>query len=149
MKDAESILSHIVSQPVYSRLREQACYRLIRQALPDSLQKGILFVFVKNRTLFFALKHPAFKMEFDYKLPTIKTLLTTIPPLREACKQHEIDRIRTFVSRYAPPPAPVSSSVPRYRERARADFLLKTEDPDIRRHFDTLRRLIARNRHDP
>ncbi|NPA30328.1 MAG: hypothetical protein GXO33_09105 [Epsilonproteobacteria bacterium] len=146
MKNAESILDHLLAQPIYSRLRQNRCYRLIKKALPAPLQKGVMFIFVKEKTLFFALRHPAVKMEFDYKLPTIKSLLTSLPPVEEACAELKFERIRTFVSRYAPKPRPARDTIPRYKEHARPDFSLTVKDEALRREFEAIKALIARNR---
>ena len=146
MKKVNAVLDHLLDQPIYAKLRKQECFRLIEQALPAPLRRGILFIYVKNRILFFALKHPAFKMEFDYKLSMIKSLLSTLPPLKEACGHHEIRDVKAFVSRFAPAPKPPPDTIPRYRERAHPDVPMRSCDPDIAEKLDALRQEIARNR---
>jgi hypothetical protein len=145
MKKVHAVLDHLLAQPVYAKLRQQECFRLLKKALPAPLQRGILFIYVKNRTLFFALKHPAFKMEFDYKLSMIKSLLSTLPPLKEACGGYEIREVKAFVSRFAPAPEPAADTVPRYRERAHPGFAVRSRDPDIARAFDALKESVAHN----
>ncbi|WP_456404308.1 hypothetical protein [Hydrogenimonas sp.] len=142
MKNVETVLDHLLSQPIYATLRQQRCFRLIKKALPQSLQRGILFLYVKNGTLFFALKHPAFKMEFDYKLSLIKNLLTTLPPLKEACGSHEIRDVRAFVSRFAPTPKESGDTVPRYRERADGSFRIASRKEEIKKEFEALKETI-------
>jgi len=146
MKKVNAVLDHLLDHPLYAKLREQECFRLIRRALPAPLQRGVLFMYVKNRTLFFAVKHPAFKMEFDYKLPFIKNLLTTLPPLREACGGHEIRQVKAFVSRFSAAPEPPKTTEPRYRERAHPDFAVRADDEAIRDAFEAIRRTVAANR---
>ena len=131
---------------MYAKLRRQECFRLIREALPETLRRGILFIYVKNRTLFFAVKHPAFKMEFDYKLSSIKNLLTTLPPLQEACAAHDIRDVKAFVSKFSPTPKPVSPTVPRYKERARGAFPVKSEKETIQEAFEAIKETIGENR---
>ncbi len=147
MKKIETVLDHLVSQPIYATLRQQRCFRLIKKALPRTLQRGILFLFVKEGTLFFALKHPAFKMEFDYKLSTIKNLLTTLPLLEDACGAHEIKDVRAFVSRFAPAPKKGGETVPRYRERAEGSFRILGQNEKIREEFEALKETIRCSRH--
>ncbi|WP_353661154.1 hypothetical protein [Hydrogenimonas sp. SS33] len=146
MKKVDSVLTHLLAHPVYAKLQEQACFRLIRKALPETLRRGVLFMYVKNRILFFAVKHPAFKMEFDYKLATIKNLLTTLPPLQEACGAHGIRDIRVFVSRFAPKPAPSPETHPRYKERATGAFDLRLKDEALQESFESIKKSIAENR---
>lgn len=146
MKKIDAVLTHLISQPIYAKLRQQECFRLIKKALPPSLQRGILFIFVKNRTLFFALKHPAFKMEFDYKLSSIKNLLSTLPPLKEACKAHEIKDIKAFVSKFAPEVKTMHrSSIPRYKERAQGTFDILAKDDTMHNRFKEIQETIQQN----
>lgn len=146
MKKVETVLEHLISQPIYFRLRQQNCFKLIKSALPANLQRGVLFIFVKEKTLFFALKHPAFKMEFDYKLSLIKNLLTTLPPLKEACREHEIDRVKAFVSKFAPAREPNEDCVPRYRERSNGEFAVKCENERLKEEFEALKETIRCSR---
>ncbi|WP_457596840.1 hypothetical protein [Hydrogenimonas sp.] len=146
MKQVNAVLQHLIDQPLYAKLRSGECFRLIKEALPAPLRRGVLFMYVKNRTLFFALKHPAFKMEFDYKLSLIKNLLTTLPPLRSACAEFEIREVKAFVSRFAPAPEPPRPTEPRYRERAHPDFPVRARNEKILEAFEAIKETIAANR---
>ncbi len=137
----------MLSQPAYAVLRQQKCFQLIKKALPLNLRHGILFIYVKNGTLFFALKHPAFKMEFDYKLSLIKNLLSTLPPLQEACSTHEIHQIKAFVSRFAPEPKKSTDTVPHYKERSDGDFGIECKNERIKKEFEALKETIQCSRH--
>ncbi|WP_456322301.1 DciA family protein [Hydrogenimonas sp.] len=146
MKKIETVLDHMLSHPTYAKLRQQSCFGLVKKALPATLQRGILFMYVKNRTLFFALKHPAFKMEFDYKLSLIKKLLSSLPPLQEACKVHEIEHVKAFVSKFSAAPEPKDSTEPRYRERAHSNFAIHAENEHLKSAFYAIRENVAKNR---
>jgi hypothetical protein len=146
MKKIDTVLTHLVAQPIYARLRERECFQRIRQALPEPMRRGILFMYVKNRTLFFAVKHPAFKMEFDYKLSFIKNLLTTLPPLRTACADHRIEHVKAFVSKFSPKPKPTADTEPRYRERATGSFDVATKNEPLKESFERIKETIAHNR---
>ena len=142
MKNINIVLDHLITNPLYSKLKHQKCFDLIKKSLPEPLQKGILFMYVKNDTLFFALKHPAFKMEFDYKLSLIKTLLSSLPPLQEACKTYKIKRIKTFVSKFTTQSETKTDTVPRYKECATGLFEIKAEDKAIKEKFEIIKRQI-------
>lgn len=47
----------------------------IKLMLPPRFREAVLFMYVKNKTLFFALNHPGLVMEFNYNLGLIKDLL--------------------------------------------------------------------------
>jgi len=142
MKNINVVLNHLVANPLYSRLKHQKCFDLIQKSLPRPLQKGILFMYVKNDTLFFALKHPAFKMEFDYKLSLIKTLLSSLPPLQVACKTYNIKRIKTFVSKFTTQTETQKNTVPRYKECAKGVFEIRAQNDDIKEKFEAIKRQI-------
>ena len=146
MKKIDTVLTHLVAQPIYARLRERECFRRIKQALPEPMRRGILFMYVKNQTLFFAMKHPAFKMEFDYKLSSIKNLLTSLPPLKEACGDFRIEHVKAFVSKFSPEPKPVKDTEPRYRERATGTFSVTAKKEPIKEAFESIKETIERNR---
>jgi hypothetical protein len=85
-------------------------------------------------------------MEFDYKLSLIKNLLSNLPPLREACREHEIETVKTFVSRFSPAPKPAAASEPRYRERASGSFSVDSENSAVKAAFEEIRERIGQNR---
>ncbi len=147
MKKVDTVLTHLLSQPVYAVLKQQKCFRLIKKALPATLQRGVLFIYVKNKTLFFALKHPAYKMEFDYKLSIIKNLLTTLPPIQEACSEYEIQHVKTFVSKFAAKPKEAKDTVPYFKERASGDFEIKCKNKALGKEFEALKKTIRCSRH--
>jgi len=143
MKNINVVLNHLITNPLYSKLKHQKCFALIKKSLPEPLQKGILFMYVKNDTLFFALKHPAFKMEFDYKLSLIKTLLSSLPPLQESCKTYNIKKIKTFVSKFTTQSENRTDTVPRYKESATGLFEIKAQDDNIKEKFEIIKRYIT------
>ncbi|SFP06341.1 hypothetical protein [Hydrogenimonas thermophila] len=144
MKNINVVLNHLVTNPLYSRLKHQKCFDLIKKSLPEPLQKGILFMYVKNDTLFFALKHPAFKMEFDYKLSLIKTLLSSLPPLQESCKNYNIKKIKTFVSKFTTQSEVKTDTIPKYKECATGLFEIKAQNDDIKEKFEIIKRQITK-----
>lgn len=148
MQEVRSILSHLTTHPIYGRLKVHRCFKSLKQALPKHWQCAIHFMYVKNGTLFFALKHPGFKMEFDYNLQTIKSLLSSLPPIKEACDPLQIRQVRTFVTHHAMPKSEArNSTVPRYKERSSGRFALVCENPNIRESLGMIRTAIL-DRHD-
>jgi hypothetical protein len=95
MKDMNSIISHLSSKPQYLRLNDFECLNQIKNSLTPSITKGVKFIYKKNNTAFFALKHPVFKTEFDYNLKTIKYILKMLQAKKQICK--EIQNIKSFV----------------------------------------------------
>lgn len=85
-------------------------------------------------------------MEFDYKLSLIKNLLSTLPPLKEACGTHEIRRVKAFVSKFAPEPKESSDSVPFYKERSAGEFKIECKNGKIRERFESLKETIKCSR---
>jgi len=144
MKNIDIILEHLLSDPLYSKLNQQECFTLIKKSLPKPLQKGILFMYVKDETLFIALRHPAHKMEFDYKLSLVKNLLSSLPPLQDSCKDYNIKKIKTFVSKFTKKPEPKIDTVPRYKELSTSSFEIRAKDDDIKDKFEDIKREIKK-----
>jgi len=142
MKDINTILEHLIENPLYSKLKCQQCFALIKKSLPKPLQKGVQFMYIKNNTLFIALKHPLFKSELDYKLSSIKSLLSSLPPVKKSCEDYNIKTIKTFVSDFVAQPKTKLDTIPRYKELATGVFEIKSKDDDIKEGFETIKRHI-------
>ncbi len=139
MKSAKSILDHLYHQPTHSKLVALQCFDKIKKALPLHIQKGIAFIYRKDRTLFFVLSHPGLKMELDYKHNLIKSLLTKIKEFDENCSDIEIDTIKSFVTNKAPASPPPPKPRYRYKERSQGNFQIATQNPKLKALFEAIK----------
>ncbi len=138
MKSAKSILDHLYHQPTHSKLLALSCFDKIKKALPLHIQKGIAFIYRKDRTLFFVLQHPGLKMELDYKHNLIKSLLTKIKEFDKNCTDIEIDSIKSFVTNKKPLTPPKKKSHYRYPERSQGSFQIETQNPKLKALFEAI-----------
>ncbi len=146
MKSSQKIVSHLIKKPYLQKIGEKKCYERLISLLPPQLQRAVLFTYVKNRTLFFVLNHPGLKMEFNYKVNLIKSLLKKIKDIDENCKNIDITDVKAFVSNKIvtkPPPPPPSRY--RYRERASGRFYNFASDERLNRLFQQIKEEIRRH----
>ena len=148
MKDAKSIISHLVQQPSMKKYGQMRCYERLLSLLPKSFTTLIRFVYTKNDTLFFVFAHPSGKMEFNYKRSLIKSLLSQILIHFPECECLHVKEIQCFVSNQveleplSPAPLPVS-----YQERALGEFINTCSDPKLHALFESIKETVKNKTH--
>jgi len=146
MKDAKSIISHLVQQPSMKKYGQMRCYEQLLSLLPKSFTTLIRFVYTKNDTLFFVFSHPSGKMEFNYKRSLIKSLLSQILLHFPECECLHVKEIQCFVTNQ---PEPILSRVPSptipYTERALGEFLNTCHDPKLHSLFESIKETLKSN----
>ena len=149
MKTASSILSHLSSQPHFKKLKTQECYQKYIKFLPPKWQKAIAFIYVKEETLFIAVKHPGFKQELNHKeqkdnfLYILKDFNQYVKP----CKEMKASKMFTFHSKYHPIETVQipKETVPYYEEQAYGDFELPQQE-ELKEAFLKIQKTIQCNR---
>ncbi|MCF6205977.1 MAG: hypothetical protein L3J47_03665 [Sulfurovum sp.] len=127
-------------------LKQQECYRKFIRLLGRHLQNAIAFVYVKNQTLFVAVKHPGFKMELHYNRDLLKSVLTQLVTHEHTCAMLRADKVVIFHSRYHPVNEPKEETVPHYEELAKSEFDICTEDEALKAQFEKIKESIQCNR---
>lgn len=144
MKNANTILSHISSQPQFRSLKKQECYSKYIKLLSPKWQKAIAFIYVKEQTLFVATTHPGFKMELNYNRDLLKSILTNLTTIDENCSTLSANKVVIFHSKFhnVPQVKVDSSTVPHYKEQSMAQFNLPT-DIELKEKFQKIKDLIS------
>ena len=75
MKKVNDILTHLRYSPEFKKINTNEKLEKLIHVLPLKLKKGVKFAYIKRQILFFVLKHPVYKMEFEYNKEIIKSLL--------------------------------------------------------------------------
>ncbi|AWI34116.1 hypothetical protein CDV25_04550 [Helicobacter apodemus] len=145
MKKVSQILSHLFNTPSYQKLHQTQQIKGFLWALPKSLRDGVCFCYIKNQALFFALKHPCYKQEFDYKLTIIKQLLKQYQQSKEELLG--VMDIKAFVSNnaYQKFQTQQAENLEVYGEIAKGDFENLAKDKEIREIFESIRKAILCN----
>jgi len=143
MKNVTTILSHLTSQPQFRLLKQQTCYKKYITLLSPKWQKAIAFVYIKEETLFIAIKHPGFKMELNYNRDLLKSLLTQLSTYDSECATMRAKKVVIFHSKYHPMPSDKEplATVPYYDESANGTFILP-EDKKLNQLFQRIQNLI-------
>ncbi len=142
MKKSSSIITHIKNRSFCSKIKNIECFNKIKSLLPGRLSNAILFMYIKNKTLFIALNHPGLKMEFNYNVNLIKRLLKELKKIDLSCKSIEVDDIRTFTSNKLDEIQETSSAEIAYKERSKGEFLIHTDDKNLIKIFENIKKII-------
>jgi len=150
MKDAKSIISHLVQQPSMKKYEHMRCFERLLGLLPKSFTSLVRFVYTKNETLFFVLSHPAGKMEFHYKRSLIKSLLSQIIIHFPECDCLLVKEIQSFVTNQSEKEIPLAlSSAISYEERATGTFTNHCQDPKLSALFEAIKETILTHHAHP
>ena len=125
MKNAHTILSHIINLPEFKLLKKHYCYQKFLSLLAPRFQKAIAFVYLREDTLFVALSHPGFKMELNYNKDMFKSLFRILAKNDIKCKDFDIEEVIIFNSNRVSiikEDNKIESSVPYYKERSSGEF---------------------------
>ena len=86
-------------------------------------------------------------MELNYNRDLLKSVLTMLGEHDQTCRQMRADNIVIFNSKYhTPEQEKPALTDPRYHELARANFLIQTDDREIREKFESIKKRILDNR---
>ena len=147
MKKVSLILSHLSSLPQFRFLKRQVCYKKYISLLGAKYQKAIAFIYIKDDTLFVAVKHPGFKMELNYNRDLLKSILTQFVSNNKECEILSASKVIIFHSKYHPMEKEVAtiSTIPYYNELASTEFEIQSEDEDIIQKFTDIKEAISCN----
>ena len=141
MKNSSQILSKLQHQPQFSKLAQFACLERIQSLFPPHLTRLVDYGYFKNNIIYFVLKHPGAKQEFDIIIESIKTPLKQITP--PECLNLDFYDIRAYVLHK---PSRVQSlirhSVPHYKERSEAKFTNTVTSEKLHALFEQIRTSI-------
>ena len=146
MKDSKHIISLLKAQPEFAKLLIKDEINLFKAAyLTPYLQEQILFIFVKNQTLFFSAKHPAFCQEFNYTREQIIQTLRQYP--QKFPTLSKLSEAKAYIPRHilAPKPIPTTEIKRYFSEHSKGIFINHSTNPEIHALFEKLRLAILRN----
>ena len=147
MKNAHTILSHIINLPEFKLLKKHYCYQKFISFLAPRFQKAIAFVYLREDTLFVALSHPGFKMELNYNKDLLRTILSMLAKSDEKCQQMKASKVILFNSKHISiiKEKKIISTVPYYQEMAYGDFTVESEDKELQEAFSKIKNSIRDN----
>ncbi len=151
MKKSIEIISHLKNRSFHSRLNQIECFNKLTSLLPTRLSQAISFMYIKNKTLFFALNHPGYKMEFNYNVNLIKELLKKLKKLDLKCKDIEVEQIKVFNSnktKFKRKNMKQNESKIEYLEKSTGNFDIKTQNETYIDLFKKIQKSIKKNLED-
>lgn len=145
MKDSKTIISHLKKHPFLQNLEQQECYEILIALLPKNFAHSIKFLYTRHDTLFFVLKHPSAKMEFNYKRNLIKDLLKTLVNFHPKCACIHLEQIKAFVTNKIEEEQLVNQSALFYPERSIGKFANDAKDEKLFALFEEIKKVIQDN----
>ncbi len=149
MKRVNEIFDALKGKNQFKSVQKYSCYNSLLMFLPPRFQKAIAFFYIKNNTLFGALKHPGFKNELNYSKDLVKDLLKQISEVKIECKElfKNVQKVEFFISKlHMPPPLIFEDTDPKYRELASGNFEIKAQDSDLIELFKKIQEDIRGNK---
>lgn len=108
-------------------------------------KEAIAFIYIKNNTLFVAVKHPGLKMEIDYNKDLLKSILTTFSKTTPECQLPSVDKVAVFHSKFHLEKILDDASTPYYTELAQGDFAIRLQNPTLQKIFEQIKHTIKCN----
>ena len=145
MKKASEIVSHIINQPQFRYLKKHECFKRYISLLPAKWQNAVAFMYIKDNTMFIATNHPAFKMELNYNKDLLKSILSMLKERDEKCTQlANVNNVVIFNSKHNSiiKKKNIEDTVPYYDEMAFGEFIIESEDRELREAFEKIRESI-------
>ena len=142
MKNSNNIINHLLNKPSYSKLSQLKCFDRLKELLPLHLKKAVVFIYLKNKTLFFVLNHPGIKMEFNYKLKLIKQWLNELKKIEKNCSMLDIETVKAFVTNQIGKNSEDLELVRYFKERSDGKFENRAVDSEIRELFEEIKKVI-------
>jgi len=147
MKNATQIINSIQNRPQFSKLSKHKCIKKIQSIFAPPLQKMIKFAYIKNKTLFFVLNHPAGKQEFDNNIQSIKSALKFYMP--DECKDIEFDDMKAFVTHTPIKKQKIKIFKQTYKEQSSGNFEITIKDERLNELLKSIRSIIKQNNDNP
>jgi len=146
MKKADTIISHILHLPQFKSLPNYYCYRRFVSLLSPKWQKGIAFVYIRQDTLFIALRHPGFKMELNYNKDLLKSVLSILREQDKKCEFIVANNIVVFNSKHNSilKREEIPKTITYYHELAQGEFEVESEDKELIEAFSRIKNNIIK-----
>ena len=136
MKKVNDILTHLRYSPEFKKINTNEKLEKLIHVLPLKLKKGVKFAYIKRQILFFVLKHPVYKMEFEYNKEIIKSLL-------KKASIENVEEIRFFVTNKLEKKEVKIVEEPSFKERSYGIFENKIKDQKLHKTMEDIRKIIS------
>jgi precorrin isomerase len=144
MKSAASIINSIKDNKNFDKLSNIEQFATIKESLPKTLASNIEFLYIKNSILFFVFRHPAMKMEFEYKKDSIKMILEILK--KNSRIDIDVTDIKAFVTNRVQEEEKIEIKPQLYTEQSSAEFENHIKDEKLHKIFEEIRESINAKR---
>ena len=151
MKDAKTIIRHIIDNPSYKELKNRSECGEFLKLLSLNHRRLIAFCYEKNGVLFFALFHPLGLQELksDSSIKMLKGLLKIYSSVNFDSRLARVTDVKFFVTKHLKFKKPTDPYETKrffaYAESAKGEFVNLAKDEQIYAKFENIRRAIKQN----
>ena len=151
MKDAKTIIRHIIDNPSYKELKNRSECGEFLKLLSLNHRRLIAFCYEKNGVLFFALFHPLGLQELksDSSIKMLKGLLKIYSSVNFDGRLARVTDVKFFVTKHLKFKKPTDPYETKrfftYAEPAKGEFVNLAKDEQIYAKFENIRRVIKQN----
>lgn len=151
MKDAKTIIRHIIDNPSYKELKNRSECGEFLKLLSLNHRRLIAFCYEKNGVLFFALFHPLGLQELksDSSIKMLKGLLKIYSSVNFDSRLARVTDVKFFVTKHLKFKKPTDPYEKKrfftYAEPAKGEFVNLAKDEQIYAKFENIRRVIKQN----
>lgn len=151
MKDAKTIIRHIIDNPSYKELKNRSECGEFLKLLSLNHRRLIAFCYEKNGVLFFALFHPLGLQELkrDSSIKMLKGLLKIYSSVNFDGRLARVTDVKFFVTKrlkFKKPTDPYETKrIFTYAEPAKGEFVNLAKSEQIYAKFENIRRAIKQN----
>jgi hypothetical protein len=142
MKKIDNILHNLFSKN--KKFSEQQCFNKLLNTLPLHLRNMVLYIYKKDQTLFFVLKHPGFQIEFNYSKKLINDILKLLKEKEEICQNLIIKQIKSY-AKYSTKKELPKKKMFSFKEIAKGRFKIEAKNGEIREIFIKIKEAIKKN----
>lgn len=143
MKQADELLDHLL-RPFGGRVSRYRCYERIKLLLPQPIVEEIAFMYVKNKTLFFVVKNSAIVFELNYKLNSVKPVLTAFAATHPDMCTEPFDDVKAFATKYVPQEPPQELKFFAIPEKSKGEFENPMKEPQLYAIVEAIRQTIKK-----
>ncbi len=145
MKKIQDVIRHL---PIpYEKLKIQKCLKMLIKGLPIRYQNNISYYYLKRKTFYIAIKHPALAFELYQKVSEIRVMLKLIQKKTGKCQSIEIEKIKTFIAEENRDNSKKENSTfLSFKQQAKGDFENRAKNKSVYEKFEEIRKIVKKGR---
>ena len=143
MKSIKTLIDKSFNNP---KILKSRCLNALKSIFPERLQKFILFIYIKNKTLYITSNFFGLKQELEFQAENLKSFINRFLLKEGKCSylDEKIERIRVIIKHIPNQPKKEIETKIFYKELSKGTFK-EPKDKDLKRIFQEIKKIIKNN----